>query len=91
SRLPVPKSIFDTIRNRFNQRNELIHQGKAPDREALKKFLAAVEDLLWMLDYYCGEDWALGYLSNEVRIELGLDPKEEVVDSETLKALTRNL
>jgi hypothetical protein len=49
------------------RRNKMIHVGvdssseKAlPDKEESIKVLGAASDLLWLLDYYSGHEWALG-------------------------------
>lgn len=67
---PIPKDIIDTIKKGVALRNSVAHTG-IPDIkfDTLNNILHSVEDLLWILDYYSGYDWALNYISPEVRAQ----------------------
>ncbi len=62
--LPLPKSLDDTLRKGVQIRNQVAHLGRqAPSSESTDKILSAVQDVIWLLDYCCGHDWALEYIS----------------------------
>ena len=68
---PPPKSIRKAIRQGMDARNSLAHIGiydLTPDD--LESILEAVRDLLYLLDYYRGHEWALDRLRDETRAEL---------------------
>lgn len=59
-----PKSIITTLKDGIELRNKLVHgrsQGVEPER--LAKILIAVRDLLYLLDFYRGHDWATDRLT----------------------------
>jgi hypothetical protein len=64
--------IVGILKKGVRLRNELAHQGRAPRGDTVEEVLSAVKDLLWLLDYYAGHEWALAHLSNKSRAELGL-------------------
>ena len=60
------KDLTDTIRKAVKRRNDFVHVGikpkekkPLPDRDESLKDLGAASDMLWLLDYYQGHDWAL--------------------------------
>jgi hypothetical protein len=64
---PVPAELRKVLDNMATARNHLVHRG---DMERgwrqLESDLIAVKDLLYLLDYYEGQDWALERLSPPV-------------------------
>jgi len=69
---PPPKSMAKEIGKVGNARNQLIHRGDLNiSKEKLEKHLRTIRDLLYLLDYYNGHDWALENLSDTVRMALG--------------------
>jgi hypothetical protein len=62
--LSPPKAISDELRDAIRDRNEVSHRGRAKplDRTKLKERLLAIRDVLWLLDYYQGHEWALDYV-----------------------------
>jgi len=69
--LKPPKSIRTAIKKGGEARNSLAHRGaEPPDRYELKNILLSIRDLLYLLDYYCGFEWALEYLRDETREEM---------------------
>lgn len=61
---PPPKPLLDELKAAINLRNRLTHAGsELPSLESLKPKFHAVRDLLWLLDYYLGHEWAMEHLS----------------------------
>lgn len=62
--LPLSEELDNTIRKGVSTRNKIVHLGQqAPSRESTDKILSAIQDVIWLLDYCCGHDWALEYIS----------------------------
>jgi hypothetical protein len=55
----VPKNIIDTLKKGVKLRNETAHAGGDVTRDTLEEILKAVRDLLYLLDLYAGQSWAL--------------------------------
>ena len=61
---PLTKSLDDSIKKGVTTRNNIVHLGcQAPSMESTDNILSAVQDVLWILDYCCGHDWAFNYIS----------------------------
>ena len=73
-----PKELIDTIKKGVTARNVAVHAGTTDlDVEFVERVLGAVGDILWILDFYAGNKWAINYLSTETMAALtrgGLDP-----------------
>jgi hypothetical protein len=66
-----PKPLLDQLRKGVNIRNGLAHAGaETPKPRTVDELLVAVSDLIWLIDYYCGYEWALDYVSSETRSQL---------------------
>lgn len=76
--LPPPQGILGPLRKGVTLRNEVAHKPKEIDASELWEVLFAVEDVLWILDYYRGESWALDMLSGDTRKALKL-PKQPTI------------
>ena len=64
---PLPDILLKVLEDGVNLRNRAAHIGQMTfTYEKLDEILLAVRDLLWILDYYSGMNWAL----NEVRPEI---------------------
>jgi hypothetical protein len=60
---PPPKNVLDTLKKGVTIRNQLSHAGNTnPSIEDVDEILQAVHDLLWLIDFYSGSEWALEYL-----------------------------
>lgn len=69
--LPPPSKLTKAIQKGVETRNKTIHVGNpAPAPEELESLLLAIRDLLYILDYYCGAEWALDNVRPEIRSEL---------------------
>lgn len=67
-----PKAITDTLKKGVLLRNKVTHTGAdAPKYDTLEEVLQAVKDVLWLLDYYRGDEWALEHVRPEVRTLMG--------------------
>lgn len=66
-----PKFALTLIKEGVELRNKLVHgRGKEVNPEKLAEILRAVRDVLYLLDYYRGHDWALERCSSSFRAEL---------------------
>lgn len=71
--VPPPSSILDSLRKGVKMRNSAAHVGaRALDHDDVQAVIEAVQDLLWLFDYYAGHRWALDHLSYERSVELNL-------------------
>lgn len=70
---PPPPRVRRIIQDAVEQRNAISHQGaRPPDIRALLEIIEAVEDTLWLFDYYRGHHWALRIISHETQSELDI-------------------
>jgi hypothetical protein len=69
--LKPSQRIRSAIRKGIQARNHSVHVGSEPPKgKALKELLLSIRDLLYLLDFYCGFEWALEYIRDEVREEM---------------------
>ncbi|HEY6806142.1 MAG TPA: hypothetical protein VI306_21360 [Pyrinomonadaceae bacterium] len=69
--LKPSRTIRSAIRKGIAARNSTVHVGsKAPRWDDLEELLLSIRDFLYLLDYYCGFEWALEYIRDEVRAEM---------------------
>jgi hypothetical protein len=69
--LAPPRSIRKELEKGNEARNRTTHAGVPPlSREDLEEVLLSVRDLLYLLDYYCGFNWAFDNIRPEVREEI---------------------
>lgn len=67
-----PKQFRKRLQAAVEARNRVVHRGKQPEL-SLYTALRSVREFLYLLDYYGGHEWAVAYLSEETRRELGLN------------------
>lgn len=68
---PPPQPVLDDLKNGVTIRNQLSHAGtSSPSGDTVEPILLAVHDLLWLVDYYMGHDWAIEFLRQETRSAL---------------------
>ncbi len=66
--LPPPKKLMKTITQGIQYRNKIVHVGKDEfSPEFLEELLFAIEDVLGLLDYYAGFNWALEHIRPEIK------------------------
>ena len=64
--LAPPKPVLDDLKKGVTIRNQLTHAGASnPSGESVQSILQSVHDLLWIVDYYSGYEWALEFLRPE--------------------------
>jgi|GEM_PF-956267 len=69
--LKPSQTIRSAIRKGIEARNSSVHVGSnAPRWDDLEKLLLSIRDFLYLLDFYCGFEWALEYVRDEVRAEM---------------------
>jgi hypothetical protein len=67
-------SVLKLLKKGASIRNIIVHGGSCSLKmESLKEILVAVKDLLWLMDYYCGQSWALDHVSDDAKKELGVE------------------
>ena len=65
---PMPEALDKTIEIGVQIRNKVVHLGRqAPSRETIDEVLSAVQDVIWLLDFCSGHDWALEYVSGNTK------------------------
>lgn len=71
--LPPPKKLRSLIDGAIGDRNKVAHTGSAAlADETLNERLNAIRDVLWLLDYYRGFEWAFEHIREETKQDLGL-------------------
>jgi hypothetical protein len=70
--VPTPR-LINILKKATTVRNETVHAGKREvNRDLVQDTLTAVSDILWILDFYSGNSWALSRLAPETRVELAI-------------------
>ncbi len=68
------KNVMEALEKGVTLRNEIVHLGKqSPQLESVESILLAIRDLLWLIDYYCGHEWALNYIREETLAEMKVE------------------
>jgi hypothetical protein len=69
--LRPPAQLITAIKKGVEQRNRLVHgREESFSSSALLALLIVIRDVLYLLDYYRGHDWALDRIRNEVVSQL---------------------
>jgi hypothetical protein len=64
----VPRALVTTLKAAIQKRNHLIHRGEPPPTEKeLVGLLLTVHDLLYLLDWFAGNEWAFHRLSEDTQ------------------------
>jgi hypothetical protein len=64
----LPPALRGQLDDAVNLRNKIVHRGtEAPNEKAVEDSLAVASDLVRLFDYYAGNQWALSFVSKEVR------------------------
>ncbi len=72
-----PARILDEIKKAVTSRNNIVHKGmEPPGKVSLINKLIAIRDVLWLLDYYCGQEWAHIFISKETWADLNSNKEE---------------
>jgi hypothetical protein len=62
-----PKPLLVTLDRAIEARNRIVHRGDLPPMdEETAAILVAANDVLYLLDWFAGHDWALAHVSREV-------------------------
>jgi len=74
----IPKSIRKNIQTMSEKRNSQAHAGiNTPDSVTLLKMLQDVRELLLLLDYYSGYDFALSFVRKETLDQIERESKKK--------------
>ena len=69
--LPPPKKLRKSIDEAVKKRNKAAHSSSAAlEPEALKEWLLVIQDVLWLLDYYRGFQWASTHIREETKKQM---------------------
>lgn len=70
----LPRDLTDTVRSASSARNEVVHvwTSETVSGGLVRRSLKAIRDLLYLMDYYSGEKWALQHVRDETLEEMGL-------------------
>lgn len=70
----LPDGLTETIKKANDARNQVVHvwTSETVDAELVERSLKAVRDLLYLMDYYGEEDWALRHVRDETLAEMDL-------------------
>jgi hypothetical protein len=70
--LRPPDDIINKVRKAVECRNKIVHGSSyvLPDGKELQGWLNAIRDVLWLVDFYNGHQWAEAHISPEVIGEL---------------------
>jgi hypothetical protein len=86
-----PSALLDELKKAIGWRNRVTHGGHLdvpPDRVA--DFLeVTAHDILWLLSYYAGTEWALDNVSNPTRVALGLAEISDVRTGRMIASVIR--
>jgi len=67
-----PKHLLTKLQAAVEERNDVVHRGATPGIY-LRETLLAVRELLYLLDFYAGNLWAVSYFSPEMIAALGIE------------------
>lgn len=73
--IPPPEPILASLRKGVSLRNRVAHSPKAATLKAktVEEVLLAVQDVLWLLDYYRGHRWAWMHIRQATKTQLAPD------------------
>jgi hypothetical protein len=64
----VPRHLQSALHDAAEARNNIVHQGESGyDEEQLANVFVAVNDLLYLLDWFAGHEWAFAHLGDVTR------------------------
>ena len=66
----IPKALVTALDNAATDRNHIVHRGEAKETytpDQMAKFLLAVNDFLYLLDWFGGNAWAFDRLQEETQ------------------------
>lgn len=70
----LPPEIISTIKKGVTLRNDLSHTGKGNiTSDNVEEILQAIQDVLWLMDFYSGSEWAFEYISPKTKEFLQTD------------------
>jgi hypothetical protein len=70
--LRPPDDVITKVKKAVECRNKIVHGSsyELPDEKELEEWLVAIRDILWLVDFYNGHQWAETYISPDVVGEL---------------------
>jgi hypothetical protein len=74
----IPKALVTALDKAATDRNHIVHRGEAKETytpDQMAKFLLAVNDFLYLLDWFGGNDWAFDRLQEETKAAYGAEQR----------------
>ena len=78
--MPPPTETLAVVKKAVAARNLVAHTGWEATIELVDETLQAVKDILRLLDYYRGHDWARHLMSYPFAVALGLREQDAQLD-----------
>ncbi len=75
---PPPDATLTIIKDANRRRNSVAHAGGTSSARFVKETLDAVNDVLRLLDYYLGYEWAVEHMTPRFATELGFQSRTAV-------------
>jgi hypothetical protein len=75
--MPPPDETLTIVKEAIAKRNLVTHTGSETTIEFVDQTLEAVSDILRLLDYHRGHEWATEYMSHPFAVSLGLRERDE--------------
>ncbi|WP_028209050.1 hypothetical protein [Paraburkholderia nodosa] len=64
----LPAFVEDKLRSAVKIRNDLAHAGKfTVTTDSIEEILVCIKDMLWLIDFLCGYEWAYNHIREETR------------------------
>jgi hypothetical protein len=71
--IKVPERLQKSLKKSTTIRNGIAHKGdNPPEIDKVHELLKDIEDVMWILEYAAGFDWALRHTSTTTKAELGI-------------------
>ncbi|HLF43043.1 MAG TPA: hypothetical protein VJA46_05885 [Acidimicrobiia bacterium] len=78
--MPPPNETLAVVKKAVANRNLVTHTGIETTTEFVDETLQAVSDILRLLDYYRGHEWATTYMNYPFAVALGLRERDEQLE-----------
>jgi hypothetical protein len=77
---PPPEATLIAIKAAVTRRNAVTHAGTETTADSVDETIQAVSDVLRLLDYYRGHEWASTYMTYPSAVALGLRDRDEQLE-----------
>ena len=63
----IPAELLKELEKGIARRNKIAHAGHDVSRNVVDKILRAIRDVIYLLDFYSGHDWAVDRISHHTQ------------------------